>query len=86
MVPIFNPSMSKRIADLWGALQAAEPIEVQSLPAFDHGQSKMPDRINVRFADRSFVLDLPTARAVADQIEEAGFPVFASRLRPEPAV
>ena len=86
MIPVVNKGTGKKIAELWAALQANEDIAVRSLPAFDHGQAKMPDRINVRFGERSFVFDYPMANAVADQLNEAGFPVFADRLRPEPSV
>ncbi|MFA6043633.1 MAG: hypothetical protein WC718_01500 [Phycisphaerales bacterium] len=75
----FNPDMDARLRDLHQALEAGDAIEVQSLPAFEH----LSARVRVRFGERQFVLANEMASQVADQVEANGWPVFASRLRPE---
>lgn len=83
MIAPFNKDMGQRLSDLHRAASAGDAIKAEFHPGFDHGQSNMPDRIilDIEPNGRRMVFDMPTAEALAAQLQINGMSETAGLIR-----
>lgn len=83
LAPLFSDDMDRRLADLHAALAGEARIDVRFLAAYEHRDTKQPDRIVVDIlgTPRRLVFGVDMAAAVADQLAENGLEDAAGAIR-----